>query len=167
MLEALGAGGPHPANADRLMLFGRLVGAWDVDYTVIAANGSRTTRPAEWLFGWVLQGRAVQDVLLCPPRGTGGETFECGTTLRFYDAESDVWQVTWVTPPYRAVVRMVAGAENGGIVLRGQTESGRRLRWTFTDMSDDRFTWRGFFSDDGASWTQDEEMLCRRRAVLG
>lgn len=168
MLDALGARGPHPDHAGKLMLFGRFVGAWDVDGTLIAADGSRSRHRGEWLFGWVLEGRAIQDVLISPPRGASGERLEYGSTLRFYDPGQDAWQISWVTPPQRAVRRLVARPSEGGIVLEGQELSGRHLRWTFSDITGDSFTWRGFFSDDGGtSWTQDEEMLCRRRVTPG
>jgi len=164
MLEALGAAGPHPDHADRLMLFGRFVGAWDVEATLIADDGKRSRHRGEWLFGWVLEGRAIQDVLISPPRRAGGATLECGSTVRFYDPETDSWQITWITPPQRAVRRLVARPADHGILIEGREESGRLLRWTFTEISDDSFTWSGYISDDhGATWRHNEVMRCHRR----
>jgi hypothetical protein len=155
MLDALAATGPHPDHADKLMLFGQFVGAWDFEgfYT---ANGSRHDATGEWHFGWVLDGRAIQDVLICPP-------VEYGSTLRFYDPAEDAWQITWITPRNHAVARLVGRSVGDEIVLEGDGTSGR-LRWTFTDIAPDSFVWRGYVStDDGASYEHREEMRLRRR----
>jgi hypothetical protein len=41
MVDALQARGPHPDEASHLMLFGQFVGAWDVDVTNIASDGTK------------------------------------------------------------------------------------------------------------------------------
>jgi hypothetical protein len=157
MIDALAAAGPHPDHARELMLFGRFVGEWDMEGEQIAHDGGRTEFRGEWLFGWVLDGRAVQDVLISPG-------FEYGTTVRFYDPESDSWEITWITPPGRAVRRLRARPDGDAIVLEGRDTAGHLLRWTFTDITDNSFTWSGFRSDDeGATWRQDEEMRLTRR----
>ena len=40
------------------------------DRTSYAPDDATATVPGEWYFGWVLDGRAVQDVWICPPRGS-------------------------------------------------------------------------------------------------
>jgi hypothetical protein len=163
MLNALAADGPHPDHASQLMLFGQFVGSWDVDAVLIAADGTRSEHPGEWHFGWVLEGRAIQDVLISPPRGAGEPAFEYGTTLRFYDSQTGTWQITWITPVQRAVRRLVARPAGNEIVLEGREPSGRLLRWTFSNITPGTFTWRGFISDDGTTWHQNEEMHLNRR----
>ena len=177
MLEALAAVGPAPEHADKLALFGRLVGTWDVNDTHFDAGGAVTKRQrGEWLFGWVLDGRAIQDVLITPPRDvqrkTGVPFGEYGATLRFYDPKLDAWQVTYVAPVYGAIIKLVAkiDKDGDGIVMDGQapegaSDAGHRYRWTFSDITADSFRWRGYWSeDDGQAWHLDEEMLARRRA---
>jgi len=165
MLDALAADGPHPDHADKLMLFGRFVGSWAVDGVQIAKDGSHTTHRGEWHFGWVLEGRAIQDVLISPPRGEPGPTYEYGTTLRFYDPALDAWRITYVTPLGRAVHQLMARAVGDEIVLEGRdAASGQLLRWVFSGITSESLTWRGFVSEDeGATWRQDEEMHLRRR----
>src|SRR6266849_4177940 len=87
MIDALCANGPHPDQAKDLLLFGQFVGAWDVDVTNIAPDGTRTDLKGEWHFGWVLEGRAVMDVWITPRRSPLGqmEPYEYGATLRFFD----------------------------------------------------------------------------------
>jgi hypothetical protein len=157
MIDALAATGPHPDHAEQLMLFGRFVGAWDMEGERIAADGARTPFRGEWHFGWVLDGRAIQDVLISHP-------VEYGTTVRFYDPVTDLWEITWITPPGRAVRRLQARADGDGIRLEGRDPAGHLLRWTFTDIAAGSFTWSGFRSDDeGATWRREEEMRLTRR----
>ena len=164
MLGALSAAGPHPDHAGKLMLFGQFVGAWDVDAVLVDRDGARTPHRAEWHFGWALDGRAVQDVLISPPLGDPGEPEEYGTTVRFYDPELDAWQITWITPLNRRVRRLIARPDGAGIRLEGRNDAGDLLRWTFSDITPGSFTWRGYISSDGgASWHMEEEMLLRRR----
>ena len=165
MIEALRSAGPDPDHADALMLFGRFVGSWDVAGVLIEPDGSPSEHRGEWHFGWVLEGRAVQDVLISPPRAPGrGASFECGTTIRFYDPHSGVWQVTYVSPVSRQVHRLVGRPSGDEIVQEGARPDGRPQRWTFSDITERSFRWRGEVSADGGrSWAVDEEMRARRR----
>jgi hypothetical protein len=157
MLELLAADGPHPDHADALMLFGHFVGTWDMEGWQSGPDGARAPQQGEWRFGWVLGGRAIQDVLV-------SREGEHGTTVRFYDPLTGGWEITWITPPGRAVRRLRARPEGADIVLEGRDPAGHLLRWTFTDIADDRFTWSGFEShDEGATWEHREEMRLTRR----
>jgi len=157
MLDVLAAAGPHPDHAQELMLFGRFVGAWEMEGVQIAQDGGTTSFRGEWHFGWVLDGRAIQDVLVSP-----GE--EYGTTVRFYDPVTGAWEITWITPPGRAVRRLQARPDGEDIRLEGRDPAGHLLRWTFTEIAPDSFTWSGYHShDEGATWSQVEEMRLTRR----
>src|SRR5438067_1641771 len=57
---------PVADQADKLTLFGQFVGAWDVDVVNHNPDGTTQTVNAEWHFGWILEGRAVQDVWQAP-----------------------------------------------------------------------------------------------------
>ena len=55
------------------MLFGLFVGEWEFDWTGYDEDGDETlTERGEWIFGWVLEGRAVQDVWIIPGRERRG-----------------------------------------------------------------------------------------------
>src|SRR6202050_4126299 len=69
MVTALQAMGSHPSLGDQAKVFGRLVGTWDVEYTDFSKNGKVTLRSAEFLVGWVMDGRAIQDFLDCQSLG--------------------------------------------------------------------------------------------------
>ena len=169
MLDVLAASGPFAEHADKLMLFGQLVGSWSVEGTHFNRDGTiKVERRGEWHFGWVLEGRAIQDVIISPPRAeraeTGAESVEYGTTLRTYDPKLDAWRVTFVAPVYGATVNLIARQQGDEIVLEGAGPNGTPYRWVFSEITRQRFRWRGYESfDEGASWFLAEQILGRRR----
>ena len=171
LAEALVAGGPDPEHAEALQLFGRFVGEWDLDWVAYDQDGARErTERGEWIFGWVLEGRGVQDVWIIPARDRRGQPGvplgEYGTTIRFYDPRLDLWLVTW-NGPVNGARRIFAARRSGDDILQeGLTEDGSPLRWVFSEIADDSFTWRSVVSEDGErTWQLHEEMHARRKAA--
>ena len=132
MLDALGAPGPRPGLAERLMLFGQFVGSWDVEVENISADGQVTRLKAEWHFGWALEGRAVMDVWIAPPRSEPSQTgrYEYGASLRYYDESIDAWRSTWIGPVRHLVKPFIARAGRVG------DHPGRQLRTGERDAMD-------------------------------
>jgi hypothetical protein len=171
MIEALAADGPFHEYADKLMLFGRLVGAWDIEGRHFSAEGQVTKEQrGEWHFDWVLEGRAIQDVILTPPRDerrrTGAPADDYGTAIRFYDPRIDAWRVTALTPVFGAIVNLIARPVGDEIVLEGRAPDNNFYRWIFSDITDQTFRWTGYISaDEGHTWLMEEEIRGRRRAA--
>ena len=67
-LETLHAHGPAPDRAAYIMLYGQFVGSWNGSLKYLDAEGGRRETTAEVHFGWVLEGRAIQDVWIAPSR---------------------------------------------------------------------------------------------------
>jgi hypothetical protein len=60
------------------------------------------------------------------------------------------------------VRRFIGRPSDGDIVLLGDEED-PQLRWRFTDITADSFTWRAELSrDSGTTWHFDEQMLATR-----
>jgi hypothetical protein len=162
MLNTLGTDTPHiEAGGDRqARLFDWIVGTWEVDYTTIKDDDSREKATGQLIAGWVLDGRALQDLWIWTEPGETQRRM--GTTIRFYDAERKAWRVTWVSPSAKAVTLLDGSGEAGRIVLAGDTGT-RKLRWTFFDITDDGFRWHGEHSrDGGATWRLREDHRMRR-----
>jgi hypothetical protein len=169
MLDALAADGPAAEHADELMLFGQFVGEWEFDWTGYDENGEKTMSDVgEWIFAWILEGRAVQDVWIIPARDrraqAGARAGEYGTTIRFYNPLLDAWYVTWNGPIQGNRRIFLAHRSGDEIVQEGQTEEGHPMRWIFSEITTASFHWRGVVSKDGeATWQVREEMDVRRR----
>lgn len=154
-------------------LYGWLVGAWELDVTRFLEDGSRRRRPGEWHFGWVLEGRAIQDVWIVPPRGPqrrgdpAANVNVYGTTLRVYDPAIDAWHVQWTDPVTQTYLTMTGRREGDAIVQLGKAAGGEPIRWSFSEITPASFRWRGEISaDGGASWRLNVEFLARRMSAV-
>ncbi len=167
--EALAAHGPHPDHHDELMLFGQFVGSWDLDVTWYEAGSPVRREKGEWHFAWVLEGRAVQDIWIVPPRierGSRTDLYEYGSSMRFYDPALGAWRSTWIGPMRGGVILFIARGIGDEIVLEGRdAEDERPMRWVFSEIAPDRFLWRNTVSADaGQTWTTQQDFTCRRVA---
>jgi hypothetical protein len=169
MIEALHADGPYPGYGQKMMLFGRLVGSWDIEGRFFDPDGNVTREgTGEWHFDWVLEGRVIQDVLIAPPRERrepGQQSTAYDTAVRAYDPTIDAWRVTAIAPIYGATINLIAREHGDEIWQEGRSPEHNLLRWTFSDFANDRVRWQGFVSkDEGLTWVRDEEILLRRRS---
>lgn len=156
---ALISPGPHP-DSD-LALFGRFVGSWAVDGWYTPRGGDRFEFDAEWHFGWVLEGRAIQDVLIRPRAGSSAAVPpEYGTTLRIPDARVDGWRIAWLSAFEGSFSNLIAKPVGDRIVLEGTLYDGWPTRWSFNDITERSFLWRGEIGDGNGGWTLNEEMAC-------
>lgn len=169
-IEALAAGGPAPERGDKMDLYGRFVGSWDLEVTRWLEDGRERRRQGEWHFGWVMEGRAIQDVWIVPRRGQRpgdavAQQFAYGSTLRIYDLRLDAWRIQWTEPVLGAYLTMIGRAEGSDIVQLGQDEDGNDLRWSFRDIRPGSFLWRGEMSKEGGgTWRKVVEFMAKRVA---
>jgi hypothetical protein len=139
---ALLASGPAAQYRQKLMLFGQFVGDWDFHGVEYHPDGSRVTDQGEIEFGWVLEGRAVQDVWIERER-SDGQVKTYGTTIRVYDPKMDAWHVIWIDPPTGSQQTLIGGKVGDQIVLEGKGPDGVAIRWIFSQIKPDSFHWRG------------------------
>jgi hypothetical protein len=166
MVTTLQAMGPHPSLGDQAKVFGRFVGTWDAEYTEFSKDGKTTHSSGEVIAGWVMDGRAIQDLFIIYPSAARKERF-IGTTLRYFDPKSGTWRVTFIDPENDAVVRFTGGAVGDDrIVLLSQDTDGRETRWSFNDIRPDSFVFRDEASGDGGkTWRLREEDHMKRRGA--
>jgi len=169
MMEALLARGPHQSIAESAnAIFSPFIGAWDVEIFDLEGDGARRVSRGEWHFGWILEGRAVQDVFVVPPRGErrNGATVRgnrYATALRIFDSEIGVWRVHYFNPVGRSEEMLIAQAEGKGIVQTGTNAQGVPLRQTFGDITASSFAMHREVSKDGV-WKLEAEYFATRQA---
>lgn len=150
--------GPAADRADKMGLYGWLIGDWRFDATVHKDDGSTHRGEGEIHFVWALDGRAIQDVWILP-----GVFY--GSTLRVYDPAIDAWHVLWSDPQRQVYARQIGRAQGKDIVQLGESAGGVPLRWRFTDIAPDSFRWLGERSlDSGATWQLQADFRARRLA---
>jgi hypothetical protein len=154
--ETLAADRPFPGLEEELRTFGQFIGAWDVDLSILGPDGKAQRLRGEWHFGWALGGRAVVDVFDVPGR-------DHAIVVRVYDPDCHVWRVSYSGAVSRRLILLAGRQEGDEIVLEGE-EDGTQLRWIFSEIAADSFTWRGFAStDSGRGWDLGLEMSVTRR----
>src|SRR5690349_11393587 len=170
----LHAEAPAPDLKDKLDLYGRFVGDWDSEVTAYAPGGATFAETGEIHFGWILEGRAIQDIWMIPrrdARASGMTPFPVagnwyGTTLRIYDSTIDAWRIFWIDPGRHTFRQQIGRREGADIVQEGRTESGSLSRWRFTEISPNSFRWLGEASnDDGKTWRLIVEVRAKRRVA--
>ena len=67
-LTALGSDGPPADRPKGMDLYGWLIGSWDLDTIRHLDDGTIQKCAGECHFGWVLEGRAIQDIWIRPKR---------------------------------------------------------------------------------------------------
>ncbi len=169
VIRGLAAAGPYPEMKEKLMLFGQFVGDWDiVGVQSPSPSGVAFKERGEVHFGWILEGRAVQDVWMTYDEKSK-RVIPVGTTIRVYDPSIDAWQSTWISAIRRSVQTFVARQVGEEIVLEGTTKDGNPERWIFSEITSNSFRWRSVESHDNEkTWQLTEEMRVHRklRSVL-
>jgi hypothetical protein len=159
------------AERNELWTFGRFVGSWDLAWTGTDVAGRPSRAVGELHVAWALGGRAIQDVWIVPGPGEPGHAIPprgfYGTTIRFFDADLGAWRSTWVEPVNNRV-RTFVGRDLGEEIELVSLDGSPLLRWRFTDIGPDSFTWLGELStDEGRTWRLEERMDATRRPGAG
>jgi len=175
-INALHADGPAPDRVDKMGLYGWLIGAWEMDVRMHMANGAEYCGKGEIHFGWVLEGRAIQDVWITPPRRQrddpiGAAANFYGSTLRIYDPGIDgqgsgVWHIFWLDPVKQFYSRMIGRADGNDIEQLTVNETPRR-RWRFQEITPNSFHWTADVDEGGGEtpqWHRHVEFVARRIA---
>jgi len=168
--DVLHSAAPDIARKSKLALYAFLVGRWELDVETIAEDGTTHSGRGEIYAGWVLRGRAIQDVWMIPrlaDRKPGaahlpGAGNWYGTTLRFYDPTLDAWRILWSDPATNFFSQQVGRAKGRDIVQEGADPRGGFMRWTFTDIEPESFHWTAEHSADSTDWRKVVDIRARR-----
>ena len=159
-LAALGSEGPPADRAKDMDLYGWLIGSWIMDTARHLDDGTIQKSTGEIHFGWVLEGRAIQDIWIRPKRAP---STLYGTTLRIFDPGIDGWHIIWSDPLNQDYSRQIGRAEGKDIVQNGDDSRGLKARWRFTEITVDSFHWIGEErSSNSDPWLVTYEHFARR-----
>jgi hypothetical protein len=167
---ALAADARAPEIPESADVYGWLCGSWDLvvlRYRAVDVSGQGLT--GEVHAARVLEGRAVQDVWIMPPRDGGVAAADptmnmYGTTLRSWDASIQAWRIAWTNPVRSHREEQIGNWQGRDIVQNGTRDDGTKTRWSFTEITGDSFHWRGeALYPNGTTWTLEGEFLAKRR----
>ena len=151
-------------------IYGWLIGSWELDVVAYDDEDNVTHSTGETHVGWVLEGRAVQDVFINPRRTERGPDSPMfanwfGTTIRIYDPTINAWRAHWFNPHDGIRAELIGRRHRNQIIQEGNFPDGTPIRWTFSEITDDSFRWRGErLESDKKSWRLQVEFRARRVA---
>lgn len=166
LLQSAGRSPEIPESAD---IYGWLVGSWHLD--VLHYRGldlAGRNMKGEVHFGWVLEGRAIQDVWIMPQVSDRNSSRDrtnnmYGTTLRIWDAALQAWRIRWFNPVTGHEERQTGRKIGRDIVQIGSRPDGAPTRWRFTEITPDSFLWLGeALGSDGSTWKLEGQFRARR-----
>ncbi|MCL1831951.1 MAG: hypothetical protein FWG45_03455 [Oscillospiraceae bacterium] len=157
-----------------LNLFGQFVGEWDFDWYWYGDGDSEShdTPPVkgEWLFSWILERSAIQDVWICPSREERTRKAypytEYGTSTRFYNKENGEWNVFYGCANDVAHLKVIDSSDTS-ITLEVQHVGDVPMRWVFTDITQKSFTWQNTRSEDNGKTFKVQGQLHATRREMG
>jgi hypothetical protein len=167
-MEALASSERSPEIASADDVYGWLIGSWELDVRRYGVDVTSRNLKGEVHFGWVLEGRAIQDVWIMPQRTERSPQMEktCnmyGATLRVWDASIQAWRVTWINAVTGSRDELIGRWSGKDIVQVGARANGTPIRWMFTQITPNSFRWTGeVLEADGHTWRLEGEFLARR-----
>lgn len=138
-----------PSECD---FYGKLIGDWDVIWVENEGTDSERKVKGEWLFSWVLEGMAIQDLFIVPSRAEREINPQpdgvYGTTVRMYNSTTNNWDIYY---GYTGnAVRLEGRKEGESIVHTEITE--RKMKWIISDISENSFKWGNYICNDIGVW---------------
>ena len=164
----LAASGRSPEIPESADAYGWLIGSWELDVRHYWVDVSDRGIKGEAHFGWVLEGRAVQDVWITPRRVERTGEFDkttntYGTTLRVWDPAIQAWRVTWINPVSGQRAELIGRWSGKDVVQLGARPDGTAIRWIFTEITPTTFRWIGeTLEPDGKTWKLEGEFRAKR-----
>lgn len=80
-------------------LYGQFVGEWDFEWVDNQGTTGERHVQGEWIFAWVLEGTAIQDVFICPSRKARIKDYQpdaaYATTVRMYNPNTEAWDILY------------------------------------------------------------------------
>lgn len=128
--------------------FRKLIGSWKIDYI---DNSNAHSIKGEWHFSWILEGMAIQDVIILPD-------YECGTTLRVYNPGTHAWDIAYCFTG--KIIRLEARKRDSMIVLTNIEDE--RRKWVFAEIEDHSFHWQDVTVKDGGGWHINFDLYAER-----
>jgi hypothetical protein len=167
MSTALHAPGPHVSLGDQAKVFGRFVGTWEVEYMDILKDGKELHRTGQLIVGWVMDGRAIQDLWIVDP-SPGRAEREVYADLRYFDPKTLTWPAVFIDPEHASVAKFAGGAiAEDRIVLQTSDLGSKQTRWSFNDIGPKAFVFLDeASSDSGKTWKLQAQYRMRRRSAV-
>jgi hypothetical protein len=166
LAAALPAKGPHPSLGDQEKTFGRFVGTWQVEYMDVKKDGTQLHRTGLFIVGWIMYGRAIQDLWIVDP-SPGHAEREIYADVRYFDPKTLTWPSVFFDLEQASMAKFSGGAASADRVVFQSSEIDNHLtRWSFDDTGPNTLEFRDqSSSDEGKTWKLRAEYHMRRKTA--
>jgi hypothetical protein len=134
----------------------------------ISKSGKTIYRTGQLLVGWVMDGRAIEDLWIVNPSDSSKDR-EVYADVRYFDPKSGTWPAVFIDPQIASIATFTGGAAGDDrIVLESQDlVPGQIRRWSFNDIRPDSLVFRDDASSDGGkTWALKSEYHMKRRGSV-
>jgi hypothetical protein len=153
----------NPKAPPELARFAFLVGKYRSEAKIKRDDGSWDDWKGTWAGHFIVDGYAIEDEFRMTTMA--GELIVLGVNLRAYDAKNKEWNIKWLNAvgPAAGTWTDLGSNELGGVtmdekgisyLMKEPMAPHKFTRATYTNISDDHFTWRGERSNDKANWEE-------------
>ena len=162
-IDALVSKGKSNLVPERDNLYGQFVGEWDFEWVdSLGATGERHVK-GEWIFAWVLEGTAIQDVFICPSRTARIKDYQpdaaYATSVRMYNPSTGMWDILYTELGGAA---MLEGKREGDKIVQTEVNE-KRIKWVFSEITMTSFHWQRLVKKEDGSWETEAELFAVRR----
>lgn len=163
-INALVSKGKSNLIPERDNLYGQFVGEWDFEWVDNqGASGERHVQ-GEWIFAWVLEGTAIQDVFICPSRKARIKDYQpdaaYATTLRMYNPDTEAWDILYTELGGAA---QLEGKRVGNRIVQTEVHE-KNIQWVFSEITATSFHWQRKVKHPDDTWETEAELFAVRRS---
>ena len=141
-----------PHIPEEYNFFGVFVGEWDIEWVDHLEVDEPRRVKGEWIFSWVLEGAAIQDVFIVPSRSERLQNkqpdAEYGTTLRIFNPKTSAWDIFYACRG--EAIRLTAYKVGEDIILTENTTE--EMRHVFSEITSTSFKWRKELKNASGKW---------------
>lgn len=158
----------NPKASPELSRFAFLLGLWGCEAKLKSADGAWQHFNVRWAGHYILAGYAIADEYMMTD--AKGALVVLGMNFRTYDASKGAWHIKWLNALSGTWTDLVSG--NLGQIsitdkairysFKEPVADQTYTRATYTNISENHFTWIGEKSNDGQSWAEFMVVECNR-----
>lgn len=145
--------------------FGQLVGEWSCVSKDLLADSTTHTSKATWLFRYILDGYAIEDVWMEKVEDKTNNTIKLGRdfqgkNIRIYNPQLGEWQCVWIDNRNNSISSVWrAYYKDGAITMHDGTDNWRIV---FHNIQQDSFDWKYEVKQDD-NWLTPSTIKCTRQ----
>jgi len=163
-LQALEKHDKAPAATEH---WGKLVGNWDIVFESIDSQGNvQSSFEGEWNWFYVLNGFAIQDVFILPPRKKAEDPKAVfyGIGIRIYNERLNKWESVWVDTGNKKLEFREASSNEKEITLYQTNIEGQKIRINYVDMTKKSFEWKQeVYNEEDGKWIVTQLIHAKKR----